>query len=290
MTRRILATALAALLSTGLALAKDDGGFEQTLEVGSAVDLRVETDAGGITVHTGEDGEVRVVARIKRQRRWMNMAGMDKVRAVEQNPPIEHEGSTVRIGLMVRDVDQKGLSIGYEIWTPRNTKLTSECDSGGQRIEGITGPVNAKCDSGGIRVRDIGGDVNVEVDSGRIEADGIDGNLIAAADSGGIEAKGVRGSVDANADSGGIEIEQIAPADITAVADSGGIRVWIPSTGSYTLSAESDSGGIKVEPEMTVTGTIKKDRVQGKIRGGGNTLNLSTDSGGIRIYDGSGEM
>ncbi len=288
--RHFLFAALGALLLAGSAFAKEDGRFEQTLEVGSPVEIEVRTDAGGITVRSGADGEVRVVGVIRRSRGPWRAAGMDKVRAVEQNPPIRREGSLVRIGHAVPGADLKGLSISYEIWTPRDTRLTSECDSGGQTIEGINGPVNAKCDSGGIRVRDVRGDVSLSVDSGRIEVDGVDGSLTAQSDSGGIDAKSLRGPVDLSVDSGGIRIEQLAAADIRAEADSGGIRVRVPAGAGYDLNAETDSGGIEIEPEMTVKGVWRKDRAEGKIAGGGNLMQLKTDSGGIRVYHGAGEI
>jgi hypothetical protein len=267
-----------------------DGQFERVLEVGSSVELEVATDSGGIIVRNGRDGEIRVVGRIYLSNRWRRTEGMDKVRRLEQNPPIDRQGDHVRIGEMLSGYDFKHVSIGYEIWTPRNTQLRSTCDSGGQEIEGISGPVVASTDSGGIRIRDIGGSVTLDVDSGRIEADGIDGDFIAHADSGGIQATAIRGRVDVEADSGGIRIEQIAAADLRAAADSGGVRVTIPSGAGYDVNAVADSGGISVGPPITVRGTIKKNEIHGRIGEGGHSLDISTDSGGIEIHEGASEL
>jgi hypothetical protein len=270
--------------------AAEDGRFERSLEVGPSVDLQVETDSGRITVRPGPQNSVRVVGTIKIQPRWIVSASKETVAKIESNPPIEQHGDTIRIGEMLRAHDTKGLTISYEITVPPETRLRSKCDSGGQSIEGINGPVDAECDSGGLRFADIRGDVKAECDSGRIEADGIDGSFTASADSGGIHVSGIAGKVDVSTDSGGIEIEQTSPADIIASADSGGVRVTIPPDAGYDLKAESDSGGVDVKAPLTVSGTIKRDRIQGKINGGGHVMELATDSGGIRINQGRGEL
>ncbi len=288
--RDLLLVALALACATTVLGRDPDGQFEKTLEVGRNVELEVSTGSGGITVHSGRDGEVRIIGRIWISDRWRRSDGMDRVRRIEQNPPVEGQGNRVRVGEVLSGFDLRHVSIGYEIWTPRNTSLRSNCDSGEQEIEGITGPVDASADSGGIRVRDIGGNVKLDVDSGRIEANGVDGDFVAHADSGGIHASGVRGRVDVEADSGGIHIEQIAAGDIRAKADSGGIHVSVPSGAGYDVNASADSGGISVGPPITVSGTIKKNEVHGRIGSGGHQLELATDSGGIEIREGPGEL
>jgi DUF4097 and DUF4098 domain-containing protein YvlB len=101
-------------------------------------------------------------------------------------------------------------------------------------------------------------------------------------DSGGIDAIDVSGSLDIEADSGHIQLRQTSPAPIRAKADSGGIRVTLAHGAGYDLDAESESGGISV-PEMTVRSVSSRHHINGKINGGGPTVSVRVDSGGIAI-------
>lgn len=288
---KIRSVAVWSILLTGAGLAwSAEGRFERTLQVGGPVELEIDSDSGSITVRAGTEGQVHVTGVIRSSRNLFGGASEETVRRLEATPPIEQAGNRIQVGRTVAGVSQNGVSIHYMIEVPVETRVRSRSDSGGQEISGVRGPVDAEADSGGLRLKDIGGDVRAKSDSGRIEVDGVDGELVARADSGGIRAVRIAGKIDAETDSGGIRLEQIAPADIRAEADSGGIHVRIPEGAGYEVNAETDSGGISIQAPVTVQGTIRKNKVEGRIRDGQHILKLKTDSGGIRIYEGSGEI
>lgn len=271
--------------TTAFALAQQpEGTFERSLTVSGPVELDVVTDSGGISVIPGPAGSVRIHAILKghRGRNWDTSEIESRIRAVERNPPVEQTGNRVRIGYVSDRNLLKGVSIRLEIQTPPETRLRARADSGGIRIEGITGPADCHTDSGGIEANRIGSEVRATADSGGIRIHNVKGPVYARADSGGIEATGVAGSIDVETDSGGIRLAQTTPAPVHARADSGGAKVKLAPAGGYDINVASSSGRITV-PEMPVRGTFSRRHAEGKVRGGGPLVNIRVDSGNVDV-------
>jgi hypothetical protein len=277
--------ALAAIVLVGSAVAQQpEGQFERTLNVSGPVELDATTDSGGISVKPGPAGSVQIRATLKGQRggNWNMDDVARRIRELEANPPVEQTGNRIRVG-HVREPDiLRGVSMRLEILTPPQTTLHATADSGGIRVEGISGPVDCETDSGGIHATGINGDVKASVDSGGVHVANVRGSVWARADSGGIEASDVSGAVDAETDSGGIRISQSTPAPIRAHADSGGATVKLAPSGGYDVVLASGSGRV-VAPEMTVRGTFSRQRVEGKVRGGGPLVDVKVDSGNVDV-------
>ena len=140
--------------------------------------------------------------------------------------------------------------------------------SGSGRIHasGVAGGIVATTGSGNIRVEQTApGDVRVETGSG------------------GAEVTGVRGGVEARAGSGSITAAGDPTSDWRLHSGSGTLTVRLTSPAGFDLDAHTSSGHIDTALPITVQGTIGRGHMQGKVRGGGVTLNLETGSGNIRI-------
>lgn len=262
-----------------------EGSFERRLTVSGPVDLDVVSDSGRIAVRTGAPGTVRVYGRIKTGTGWNGgaLSPEEKVRRLEADPPVEQSGNTVRIGRIRNRELERNVSIGYEIEVPADCRIHSRSDSGSQIIEGVKGPVDAAADSGSIEINTIGGDVIARADSGSLRLRAINGRADAKADSGSIHAIGIAGAVEAGTDSGAIEVEQTAAGPIRIRSDSGSVTLRLPPNAGYNVNASSDSGRVVSDIEMTVRGSLSRNHLQGALRGGGNTLTVTTDSGSIHI-------
>jgi len=169
-----------------------------------------------------------------------------------------------------------------EVEAPHDSRLRARADSGGIEVGGIKGPVDCHTDSGGIRASDIDAEVRAGADSGGIHIRRVNGPIYARTDSGGIDALEIAGSIDAGANSGGIRVSQTAPAAIRTRADSGGAYITLARAGGYDIRAHAGSGRIAA-PDVTVSGTISRHEVNGRIRGGGPLVDVRTDSGDINI-------
>ena len=252
------------VLLTLPAAAQPQGGFERSLPVTGPLDLDLISDSGGISVIRGGPGVVRIRAILKAQRnpRYLSDAE-DRIRRIEEKPPIEQVGNRIRIGYVSDKALLKGISMRLEIEAPAETRLQAGADSGGIRVEGLKGPIECRTDSGGVTVRDI------------------EGSVYARADSGGIQALRVAGDIDVATDSGGINIEQTKSAKITAQADSGGAKLRL-ANGGYDVRLSSDSGRVST-PALDPGSDVTRNHANGKLRGGGPIVQVTVDSGSIVV-------
>ena len=322
-------TALAALAGAALLIPataqaqRADGSFERTLTVAERPDIEIESGSGGIEVRQGGAGRVEVRGRV-RATDWGWRRGRysaeERIKRIEANPPIAQTGNVVRIGRIDDEDLRNGVSITYEVIVPATSVLRSKSGSGSQRIEGVTGGVDASTGSGSIVVRRSGGRVKASTGSGGVTADAIGGELDASSGSGSIAGTGIAGAIRAHTSSGGIEVTQTGSGDVDASSSSGPVlvrgvnggvrastssgglkiegqmaREWrlssssghvtidVPGTQGMEVDANSGSGTIDVDFPVTVTGTLGKRTLRGSARGGGPLLHVRTSSGGISI-------
>lgn len=299
-----------------------EGSFDRTLNVTGPVDLEVKTGSGTIEVRPGTTGRVQVSGRIRAHKYW-SFSGLDpaeKVRRLEANPPIEHNGNVIRIGRIEDEDLRNNVSISYVLFVPTETTLRAASRSGRQIIEGLRGPVEAKSGSGSVTVRRIQGEVNASTGSGSIAIDSAQGGLRASTGSGSIDASNVTGALTAKTGSGSVEASLVGQGDVEVSTGSGSIRVdgvhgrlratsgsgsidaegspageWrlsaasgsitvqLPNAAAFDLDARTSSGRIASAHPVTVVGTIGRREIRGAVRGGGPLLYLRTSSGGIDI-------
>ena len=300
-----------------LLAATAQGSFDRSLKVTGPVDLEVKTGSGNITVRNGAAGTVTIHGIIRASESWLSggKSPEEKVQALENNPPIEQSGNTIRIGNIDDDSLRNNVSISYELVVPAETRLGSHTGSGGQTVEGIKGPVSASSGSGSLKVMDVDSDVSAHTGSGDIDLDGIEGMVEARAGSGTIHANHLGGlmtaskgksstaasSVQVRTGSGEVRLENVSgrlfaetgSSSIEAGGDpegswelhtgSGGITVRLPTNAAFDIKARTGSGSIKVDHPVTVQGEISKHELRGSVRGGGFGLDLHTGSGSIRV-------
>jgi DUF4097 and DUF4098 domain-containing protein YvlB len=318
MKDKIAGTALlvvVCMLIATTASADARGSFDRTLQVSGPVDLDIRSGSGSITVRTGSSDVVRVHGEIHARR----SGAEEKVRYLEENPPIEQNGNTIRIG-RVDDRDMmNNVSIRYELEVPVETALVSKTGSGSQSIGNIAGPVEVSSGSGSLTVGDIGGDVEATAGSGSIEVGSAKGRVRVKTGSGSIRAYGVAGPITSSSGSGSVEFEQTGPGDVDIETGSGSVRVsgvrgalsiksgsgsiqadgemtgkWhlrsssgsvtvrLPGGAAFELSARTSSGDIESDHPVTVH-ELSKREMRGKVGDGGHLLEVRTSSGDIRI-------
>jgi DUF4097 and DUF4098 domain-containing protein YvlB len=316
----LVSLAIAAAIATVPAMAGEEGHFDRTLAVTGAVDLDVQTGSGNITVRPGDSSKVEIHAKIHASS-WHNDGDVEaRIKSIEDNPPIEQTGNTIRIGHESDRGREHNISITYELIVPAQTKLHSQSGSGDESAEGISGPVDATSGSGGLRLTDIGGEARAQTGSGDIDLKSINGASHARSGSGTIHAVGIGGAFIGQTGSGDVRLEQSAPGDVDISTGSGSVEVksvkgavrassgsgeieasgdptgeWKLRTGSgdvsvefpkqaaFDLIAHTSSGNINTSHELAVQGNISHHELHGKANGGGVMVDLSTSSGSINI-------
>jgi DUF4097 and DUF4098 domain-containing protein YvlB len=302
------------------ALGETRGEFDRTLQVNGHVDLQVETGAGSIQVHRGSSNQVHVVGHISANNWFGGGNAEERVKKLENNPPIQQSGNDIRVGHIDDPELKHDISISYEITVPESTQLRSSSGSGDQIVSDIVGPVEANTGSGSVKISEIGGGARARTGSGSIEANGVHGSLYAHTGSGSINASNIAGGFDGQTGSGHVTFEQSAPGSVHAETGSGGLELrnvkgslqaqagsgdvrvdgeatgeWMvrtgsgsvqlrfPSNASFDLDAHTGSGSINLAHPVEVQGSIGRKEVKGKVGGGGVPVEVQTGSGSIRI-------
>jgi hypothetical protein len=169
--------------------------LHRTLPVAGPVDLEVTTGAGHIHLRAGEPGEVRITGTVR---------GPEFLGEL----PVEQEGNRIRVG---RDQGPEwnpgGVSISYEIVVPPETRLWTHTGVGGQRLEGIHGPVEAVSSSGRLTLTQIEGEVRARTGVGDIRLTEVGGDVTAMASNGSIYGSGIAGMISARTRVGHVRLE-----------------------------------------------------------------------------------
>jgi len=297
----VVTAALLSFSAARLHASDAEGSFDRTLKVTGTVDLDVTTGAGNIKVSQGEAGMVRVVGRIRAHNHWDSKDAESKVRALEANPPIEQNGNTVRIGHIDDSELRHNVSISYELEVPADTRLHAQAGSGNETITGITGPLHLNTGSGNITATG-GRDVRANTGSGNILLESVNGEVRANTGSGDVRieqsslsdvrlntgsgnvaASSVRGPLVVQTGSGDIRVEGTQTGDWKLEAGSGTISVRLPADAAFDFYAHTGSGHIDTQHPITMTGSLNRNELRGKARGGGPLLQARTGSGNINI-------
>jgi hypothetical protein len=324
MNKKLQISAVALLLVvSSSAWAAVEGSFDRTLNVSGHVELDIQSGSGNISVHQGNSNSVVIHAHIKASESWFGGGGLsadEKVKRIEQNPPIDQNGNNIRVGHIQDEALRNNISISYDVSVPKDTSLQSHTGSGDERINDINGPVRANSGSGNITISAINGEVRANAGSGDLTITNVQGRAYTETGSGNIRATGVAGGFDARAGSGDITFEQAASGSVRAETGSGNIRLrnvaggveagagsgdvevqgkiesdWrihtgsgevevkLPSDARFNINARSSSGSVEVNHPVTMQGSLKRNHIEGTVNGGGTLLDVSTGSGTIRV-------
>jgi DUF4097 and DUF4098 domain-containing protein YvlB len=277
--------------------------FERSLTVNNAPALSVGTGSGDVHITPGSDGTVRVRGHVRSDHSgWFgNNHPEGNAQAVCDRPPIEQNGSQVRIGNQHDDI-YRHVSIDYVIETPRMTEIAANSGSGNLDISDIGGRVSANTGSGDIRAANLGADAKLETGSGNIHASGLTGasrastgsgdihieetgagDVHASTGSGNIDVTGLNGALNAGTGSGWIHVDGTPSGNWKLETGSGDMKLRIASGKGYELDAEASSGEIHVEQPITMQGSLNKHHIHGVVSGGGSIIRISTGSGDIDL-------
>jgi DUF4097 and DUF4098 domain-containing protein YvlB len=167
--------------------------------------------------------------------------------------------------------------------------VNARTGSGSIHLDQVTGNVEAHTGSGSIRGGNITGSIKADTGSGGIglgqtsAESGATREVEVSTGSGSIEITGVNGPLRAESHSGGISVTGNPSGDWELDASSGSVTLALTANAAFDLYAHSSSGRISVDHPVTVSGTISKHEMRGKVRGGGHLIDVRTSSGGITI-------
>lgn len=290
------------LLVPVLLFARAEGQFDRTLQVSGPVNLDLTTGSGEVIIKAGGSNQVVIHGRVHSNNDWFGGSAEGVVHSVASNPPIEQNGSTIRIGYNLPEDAKRHVSISYEVTVPADTTLQAGSGSGEISVSGVRSPVKLHTGSGDIRAQDLGPQSSVSTGSGNIHAETVaapftagtgsgeiqadltgSGDVDVHTGSGGIRLRGVKGGLRARTGSGNIGADGEVKGPWQLHSGSGNIQMALSSGGGFNLDAHTSSGSIHSDLPIMVQGTLGRHELKGAVRGGGPEVEVSTGSGDVDI-------
>jgi len=127
--------------------------------------------------------------------------------------------------------------------------------------------------------------VNITNTNGQVVLNALNGKVRAHTTNGGVNGKDLTGGVDARSTNGGVTIDMASVGDaISLRTTNGGVTLTLPDSAKADLSASCTNGGINVSAldKLQISDQSRR-RLEGRLNGGGTTIELRTTNGGIRV-------
>ena len=172
------------------------------------------------------------------------------------------------------------------------------------KFTGIGKTVRVLAQNSAVTGDTVGETANIQTSFANVDLRGVKGGARVTGGNAGIRMAGIGGEVYAKTSFAGIAVEDAsgpvtvenANGSVTVASKAGQackpiaiqtsfapIRVAVPAGLGYTVSGKTSFGRIHSEQEMTVSGAISADSINGKIAGGGCEMRLTNQNGNIDI-------
>ncbi|MCU0338350.1 MAG: DUF4097 domain-containing protein [Spirosomaceae bacterium] len=163
-------------------------------------------------------------------------------------------------------------------------KLDLTTSGGSIKAENSKGDIRLSTSGGSINLEEMDGIIKVTTSGGSVRGGGIKGELNASTSGGSIRLNNVAASLRASTSAGSVDVEMTALGKYLDLSTSaGGIRVQMPLDKGMDLDLRANR--VNVSRLNNFDGAFDKDRVKGKLNGGGTLVTMRANSGSISIND-----
>jgi DUF4097 and DUF4098 domain-containing protein YvlB len=146
-----------------------------------------------------------------------------------------------------------------------------------------SGKLRLHTSGGSIRLTDLKGNVDAQTSGGSVQGNNIDGDIKASTSGGSVRLANVAGSLDASTSAGSVEVSLTKLGEYVRLNTSAGsIRVTMPLNKGMDLNLSGNRVNLP-DNLSRFEGDIEKDRVRGKLNGGGISVSMTANSGSVSI-------
>lgn len=304
-TSIIGAAVFSAVLFSATAFAKVERTVEKTFSVESGAKLSVETSGGNVRVESGDVQRVRIVARQIFPKASTDAEADEAAKSLEL--VMEQNGASVKASAKYTKSTWWGRTpvvVHFDVTVPRACDVNLNTSGGDISVSDLTGAAKVKTSGGNVKLGQIAGEVNARTSGGNVALAGctrgaalstsggnitagpVAGNLEATTSGGDITINGVSGSVSARTSGGNVRAKLAAiTSDCTLGTSGGDVSVALAKDSALLLDAMTSGGrvggdGLRIE---LLAGGNGKNRLSGKVNGGGPRLKLRTSGGNIDV-------
>ncbi|MCC6344246.1 MAG: DUF4097 family beta strand repeat protein [Bryobacterales bacterium] len=289
---------------TGCDIEGFDGGIREKEEFHYSYDLR----SGGSLELESFNGSIEIagwdknVVEINGTKEAANRDLLKEIRIDVTSTP-----DSIRVRTVRPQGRHGGMGVKYVLSVPRKIVLERIASSNGSiRVRDIEGRARLKTSNGSVRAANLKGDIDAGTSNGGVELTDFTGGATLHTSNGSIHATGVRGYLEATTSNGAIDaevveaggrpiradssngrinltVESLKGSDVQASTSNSSITVRLPSPLNARLKASTSNSSINSEFDLTVRGSVSKNRIDGTIGSGGPLIHLSSSNGAIRI-------
>jgi len=149
-----------------------------------------------------------------------------------------------------------------------------ETSGGSVHANGCSGTIRLETSGGSLSLDDLSGKINAETSGGSIHGSNIKGELKTGTSGGSINLTGLACSLDTYTSGGSIHVQINDASKFVKIDASGGhVDLQLPSKQGFDLDLHADR--VTAELGSNFSGTKEKDRVEGKVNGGGIPVNVN---------------
>jgi DUF4097 and DUF4098 domain-containing protein YvlB len=221
---------------------------------------------------------------------------------------VEHTADSVYVRTVRPSARRGNMGAKYIIKVPRRTQLDRISSSNGAiHTADIEGAARLKTSNGSVRAENLRGNLDAETSNGSIEVQNLEGSVMLHTSNARVHAEDVRGAFEASSSNGGIDVRLVKPEpgrtirlettnssieltaealsqnEIRASTSNGSITLHLPSNVNANLVADTSNSSISTDFDVLTQGNINKHHLEGKLGGGGPSIELSTSNGGIHL-------
>jgi len=247
-----------------VALAASAEEWSKSYAVGAKPSLRVDTNDAAVEISRGTGNTIAA-------------------RVTTSGYPIGNEGLHItehqdgdKVELTVRIPSQSGFHISWhdrrvriEVQVPAETVLDLHSGDGRISVDGTTGGARIDTGDGAIEVRNFSGSIRARTSDGHITVDGVVNEVYLHSGDGHVDFTARPGS----------------KMDRTWLIHTGDgrVQVELPADFSAELYAHTGDGHITMDFPITVSGSMERSHMRGKLNNGGELLEISTGDGSIHV-------
>jgi Putative adhesin len=260
--RAFISSLVVLFLLCGIAAADN---WNKTYQLTGIPDLTINTSDGNIHIDTWDQN--RIEARVTTTHYTIDSNG---VRITESQT-----GDRVSIDVHIPQVHfgwEPARRVDIDIHMPRQGRL------------------DLHTNDGSIRLADFKGDMRIRSGDGGQDLQNLEGSLQAQAGDGHISVAGRFDNLDLHTGDGRIEARIRAGSRVSTSwgfhTGDGSIRLELPPDFGADVDAHSGDGHISFDMPITVSGSLSRNNVRGKLNGGGGILRLRSGDGSIYVRKG----
>lgn len=178
-------------------------------------------------------------------------------------------------------------SVRIELHVPRDADFDVETGDGSVTSQAFSGNLRISTGDGSITAHGLKGEVRLHSGDGHIDGDDFDGALHADSGDGHITVRGRFDKLTLESGDGSVNAEAASGSKIqdgwSLRSGDGSVTVRLPDGLNADLDAHTGDGSITLDFPVTVSGSLSRTTIRGKIGSGGPPLMVRTGDGSIHI-------